>query len=231
MDKPHVLIVDDEKSIRLTLSETIASLPVEVDTAADGQQALKHIEEGKIALILLDLVMPGMDGIQVLERVRESRPDIPVVILTAFGSVETAVEAMKLGAVEFLEKPPLPDTVREAVVRALARGKLTESVAADYAACFESAKRCLSQGRPDAAVEHLRKALSISPERPEAHNLLGAIHESRGDVHEALKYYRAAWNFDATYEPSRRNIERATTLRGEGQPIIFGELREASAKR
>ena len=172
-----------------------------------------------------------MDGMQVLERLRESRPDIPVVIITAHGTVQTAVSATKLGAVEFLVKPFLPHEVRAIVARVLAHGTVTESEVADYAACFESAKRCLGQRHADAAIEHLRKAISISPERPEAYNLLGAIHELRGEMHEALNDYRVAWDFDATYEPSRLNIERATRRDGRGQPIMFGELREASAER
>ena len=231
MDKPHVLIVDDDESIRFTLSQAIASLSVEIDTAANGEEALEHVGREKVAVVLLDLRMPGMDGMHVLERLHESRPDIPVVIITAHGTIESALDATKLGAVEFLLKPFLPQEVRAVVARVLDHSKQTEGEVADYAACFGSAKRCMAQGHADAAIEHLRKAISISPERPEAYNLLGAIHEIRGEMHEALNNYRVAWNFDPTYEPSRLNIERATTLRGEGQPIVFGELREASATR
>jgi lipoprotein NlpI len=106
---------------------------------------------------------------------------------------------------------------------------LSESEPRDYATCFELAKRCLSERHADAAVAHLQKAISISPERPEAYNLLGAIHELRGEMREALNNYRVAWNYDPTYMPSQRNIERATTYRRGTEPILFGDLREASA--
>ena len=230
MDTPHVLIVDDEESIRFTLSQTLAALPVEIDTAASGEQALKHVAQKKVAVILLDLRMPGMDGMEVFGRLRESRPEIPVIIITAHGSIPCTVEAMRLGAVDFLMKPFLPQEVRSAVARVLERGKQTDSRIADYAAAFTWAKHCMSQRHVDAAIEHLRRAISISPERPEAYNLLGAVHELRGHVHEALNHYRVAWNLDATYEPSRLNIERATGRDAQRQPIVFGELRQASAE-
>jgi DNA-binding NtrC family response regulator len=227
MNKPRVLIVDDEENIRFTLTQALASLPLDIDTAAEGEQALKKVEQGKFSLILLDLRMPGMDGMQVLERLRESRPEIPVVVLTAHGTIETAVDAMQLGAIEFLQKPFVPEDVRRLVSRVLERGKLGAD-AADYAACFELAKRCLSERHATAAIEHLRKAISLAPDRPEAYNLLGAIHELHGEITEALNNYRAAWNFDPAYEPARLNIERATSSQPRSGPIRFGELREAS---
>jgi DNA-binding response OmpR family regulator len=226
MDKPHVLIVDDEENIRLTLSQALGTLPAEIDTAANGQEALDKLEQRTFAVILLDLRMPGMNGMQVLERLRESRPEIPVIIITAHGTIESAVDAMQLGAIEFLQKPFVPDDVRRLVSRVLQRGKLRESEAADYATHFNLAKRCLSERHGDAAIEHLRKAISISPERPEAYNLLGAVHEIRGEIHEALNNYRAAWSYDASYEPSQLNIERATSAHPRSRPILLGELRD-----
>ena len=231
MKQAHLLIVDDEENIRFTLAQALAALPVEIDTAADGQQALEKVETTKFSAILLDLRMPGIDGMQVLEQLRDSRPEIPVVIITAHGTIALAVEAMKFGAIEFLQKPFVPNDVRILVSRVLERGKLTEGEAADYATHFELAKRCLSERHADAAIEHLRKAVSVSPERPEAYNLLGAIHELRGELYEALNNYRVAWNYDATYEPSKRNLERATTIERRDKPILLGELRESFEER
>ena len=228
MDQPRILVVDDEENIRFTVSQALASLPVEIDTAVDGQQALNKVAAGKFAVILLDLRMPGIDGMHVLERLRESRPEIPIVIITAHGTIELAVEAMKFGAIEFLQKPFVPNDVRSLVRRVIERGKLVESEAADYATCFELAKRCLSERQHDAAIEHVHRAIAISPERPEAYNLLGAIQELHGDFYEALNNYRVAWNYDATYEPSKQNLERATTIDRRDKPILLGELRESS---
>ena len=102
MIEKSVLIVDDEKNIRLTLSQALEALEVETDTAANGEETLAKLKEKEFCLILLDLKMPGMDGMEVLRRVREIRPDIRVIILTAYGTIESAVEAMKLGAIDFI---------------------------------------------------------------------------------------------------------------------------------
>ena len=131
MKDKSVLIVDDEKNIRLTLSQTLEALGVEPDTAANGEEALAKLKEKEFGLILLDLKMPGMDGMEVLRRVREIRPDIRVIILTAYGTIESAVEAMKLGAVDFIQKPFSPEEIRELVSRVMDREKLDEQKVAD----------------------------------------------------------------------------------------------------
>jgi CheY-like chemotaxis protein len=121
-DRP-ILIVDDEKNIRLTLSRSLEVLGVETDSAEDGKQALVKLKEKEFGLILLDLRMPGVDGMEVLRQVRESRPDIRIIILTAYGTIELAVEAMKLGAVDFIQKPFVPEQLRERVARVLDKEK------------------------------------------------------------------------------------------------------------
>jgi DNA-binding response OmpR family regulator len=221
----RVLIVDDEKNIRFTLSQAIASLPVEVDTAENGEQALEKVDEGRFAAILLDLRMPGIDGMEVLRRLRDERPEIPVVIITAHGNIESAVEAMKLGAIEFLPKPFVPNEIRSLVSRVLDRHKLADEEAHDYATCFELAKRCIAERHFDAAAEHLKRATGIDPERPEAFNLLGVIHELRREHTEAMNNYRVAYHTDPTYAPSRENLERAGSSMERTKPIVIGELR------
>ncbi|MBE0616331.1 MAG: response regulator, partial [Proteobacteria bacterium] len=108
MAKRSVLVVDDEKNIRLTLTQSLRALEVETDTAVNGEEALAKLGQAAYDLLLLDLKMPGMDGMEVLRRTRETLPELPVVILTAYGTVASAVEAMKLGAVDFLQKPFSP---------------------------------------------------------------------------------------------------------------------------
>ena len=120
-----------------------------------------------------------MDGMEVLRRVREIRPDIRVIMITAYGTVESAVEAMKLGAVDFLQKPFDPEEIRELVSRVMDRDKLDEHKLVDYASYIELAKKCIGDRHFDAAVEHVRKAIFIDPGRPEAFNLLGG---SDGDT-------------------------------------------------
>lgn len=220
-DKP-VLIVDDEKNIRLTLSQSLEALELETDTAVNGEEALAKLQEKDFGLILLDLKMPGMDGMEVLRQVREIRPDIHIIIITAYGTIESSVEAMKLGAVDFIQKPFAPEEIRELVSRVLNREKLDEQKAVDYASHIELAKRCIGDRHFDAAIEHVRKVISLDPSRPEAFNLLGALLEIRGDRLEAQKNYRAALSLDSTYEPARKNLNRSTSWKPEGG-IILGE--------
>ena len=208
-----VLIVDDEKNIRLTLSQALEGMGVETDTAADGEEALAKLKEKEFGLILLDLKMPGIDGMEVLHRISEIRPDIRIIILTAYGTVELAVEAMKLGAADFIQKPFTPEEIRELVSRVLDREEIDEQKAVGYGASIELAKRCIGDRHFDAAIEHVRKAVSLDPARPEAFNLLGALMEIRGDRFEAQKNYRAALSLDPSYEPAIKNLQRSTDMR------------------
>jgi CheY-like chemotaxis protein len=115
----RILVVDDEKNIRRTVSRALAPLEMPVQTAADGAQALKLLEEETFSLLLLDLKMPGIDGMTVLETVRRRWPKTAVVILTAHGNVDTAVEAMKNGAADFIRKPFTPEEIRVLAKRVL----------------------------------------------------------------------------------------------------------------
>ena len=117
-DKP-ILIVDDEKNIRLTLSTSLETLGLETDSAEDGREALAKLRDKEFGVVLLDLRMPGLNGMDVLRQAIKSRPDIRVIILSAYGTIDLAVEAMKLGAVDFIPKPFAPEEIRERVVRVL----------------------------------------------------------------------------------------------------------------
>jgi DNA-binding response OmpR family regulator len=227
----RVLIVDDEKNIRLTLSQALSSLPIEVDVAESGEQALRKVEADDFALILLDLRMPGLDGMDVLRRLRDERPDIPVILITAHGNIESAVEAMKLGAIEFFPKPFVPDQIRGLISRVLDRHKMAVDEAQDYATCFELAKRCIAERHFDAAVEHLKRATGIDPKRPEAFNLLGVISELSGQQTEAMNNYRVAYHIDPTYKPANENLDRAGSIERRYKPITIGELQEPRSER
>lgn len=215
-----VLIVDDEKNIRLTLSQALEALELETDSAVNGEEALAKIEQNGFRLVLLDLKMPGMDGMEVLRRLRAIRPDIRVIILTAHGTIESAVEAMKLGAVDFIQKPFAPAEIRSLVSRVLDRDQLDADKAADYTTHIELAKRCVQDGRFAAAVEHVHSALALEPNRAEAYNLLGALAEIQGARREAQKYYRAALALDPAYVPARENLHRVVTFEGEGDIVL-----------
>jgi two-component system, OmpR family, alkaline phosphatase synthesis response regulator PhoP len=231
MKDKSVLIVDDEKNIRLTLSRALEILELETETAANGEQALAKLKEKEFGLILLDLKMPGMDGMEVLRRVREIRPDIRIIILTAYGTVELAVEAMKLGAADFIQKPFAPEEIRELVSRVLDREKIDEQKAVDYGSSIELAKRCIGDRHFGAAIEHVRKSISLDPTRPEAFNLLGALMEIQGDRLEAQKNYRAALSLDPSYEPANKNLHRSTDGRWRlAGGILLGDVKKDENK-
>ena len=230
MESNSILIIDDEQNIRLTLTRALENLGVEIDLAGNGEEGLFKLKEKEFGLILLDLNMPGMGGMEMLRHVREIRPDIRVIIITAYGTVERAVEAMKLGAVDFVQKPFVPDEIREMVKRVIDREKLDEQKVSDYLSLIELAKRSIMDRHFDAAAEHVRKAISLDPGRAEAFNLLGAIMEIRGDRNEALKNYGAALSLDPSYRPAIENLNRSTSWRRKRGAILLknGETGEKS---
>jgi DNA-binding NtrC family response regulator len=101
----RILIVDDERSIRNTLKEILEFEKFTVDTAEDGPSGLKKITENNYDVVLCDIKMPVMDGMEVLQKVREAGVDTPIVMISGHGNIETAVEAIKMGAYDFVEKP------------------------------------------------------------------------------------------------------------------------------
>ena len=226
ISKP-ILIVDDEKNIRLTLSQSLEALGVEIDTAVDGEGALAKLKERDFGLILLDIRMPGMDGMEVLRQVRKIRPDIRVIMITAYGTIESAVEAMKLGAVDFLQKPFDPEEIRELASRVMDRERLDEQKLADYSSCIEVAKRSIGDRHFGAAVELVRRAIYIDPSRAEAFNLLGALMEIQGDRFEAQKNYRTALSLDPSYEPAIKNLSRSTDGKWKQTGgLLLGEVKK-----
>jgi len=100
-----VLIVDDDKGVRESLRQTLEYHKYRVVTAEDGPTALSRLKDGTYHLVLLDIKMPGMDGLSVLQKIRDGYPETATVMISAHGSIDTAVEATKLGAVDFLQKP------------------------------------------------------------------------------------------------------------------------------
>jgi len=102
----NILIVDDEKAIRKTLGEILSYEGYKMDEAGDGEEALKRFKEKAYDVVLCDIKMPKMDGIEFLEKAREINPDVPIIMISGHGTIETAVEAVKKGAYDYISKPP-----------------------------------------------------------------------------------------------------------------------------
>jgi FixJ family two-component response regulator len=211
MSDRSVLIVDDEKNIRLTLALALETLNIPVDTAVNGEEALQKLGKKSYGLMLLDLRMPGIDGLEVLRRVPEIRPEVKVVIITAWGSIEAAVEAMKLGAVDFLQKPFDAEDVRELVASLLDEATQERYRGREYDNYIEMALKRIGAGELDAARVYVHKAISLNPDGPEAFNLLGGLYEAGRNRLEAEKNYRVALALRPSYAPAQKNLDRVTS--------------------
>jgi DNA-binding NtrC family response regulator len=110
-DKTKILVVDDEEVVRLSHIRTLASIHCNVEVVRDGKEALEVMEQRPADVVLLDLRMPGMDGMSVLKMIKQKWPETEVVIITGYPTVETAKEAVRLGAYDYLAKPIGPDDV------------------------------------------------------------------------------------------------------------------------
>jgi CheY-like chemotaxis protein len=116
-----LLIIDDEPNIRHMMRLTLEAAKYDVDEAADGREGLARFGDGRgYEAVVLDQKMPGLDGLETLRRIKEAAPDACVLMVTAYASVELAVDAMRAGAMDFLRKPMTPETLRSAVAAAIA---------------------------------------------------------------------------------------------------------------
>jgi signal transduction histidine kinase/FixJ family two-component response regulator len=126
INKLNILIVDDEVSIREGSDRILTRMGHRVFTASRGEEGLEVLKNEKIALVLLDLKMPGLDGLEVLQRIQAVDPSILVIVITGYATVETATKAMKLGAYDFIPKPFDPDQLRIVINRGIEKLNLIE---------------------------------------------------------------------------------------------------------
>lgn len=110
-EKTKILVVDDEEVVRLSHIRTLASIHCNVEVVRDGNEALQVMEQRPVDVVLLDLRMPGMDGMSVLKTIKQRWPETEVVIITGYPTIETAKEAVRQGAYDYLAKPVGPDEV------------------------------------------------------------------------------------------------------------------------
>lgn len=218
MTTRNVLIIDDEPNMRWVLGKALEQAGYTVLTAGSGDEGLALLARTPVDLVLLDLKLKGEDGLTVLRRLRERRPDLVVMLLTAYGTVATAVEAMQLGAADFLRKPFDVEEITFKVARALERRAMQQELARLGASqrpapAFEALvgasrvwQRLIEQARLVAqSDEH---ALLVGPEGSGRGTLARAIHGA--SVRTASPFV----TFDARlYQPSA------------GQAVLLGDER------
>lgn len=206
MPNANILVADDEKSIRLTVSQALSSQGYEVSTAIDGRTALEQLNASPADLLLLDIQMPGMDGIEVLQKAMAQQSLLKVVMISAHGSVDNAVDAMKLGAVDYLQKPFTPGELRALVDRVLSQEPQSTN---DYDSQIASARSMAAEGKYPDALALAKQGIGEHPESAAGFNLLGELLEVTGKKNEALKNYRVALDLDPTCKAASDNLSRA----------------------
>ena len=194
----RVLVVDDEPNVRLVFRTTLEAAGYEVDESPDGLDALDRVRRRPFDLLLLDLRMPRLEGMETLRRLREQGSNVPVVVVTAHGGIPDVVEAVKLGAVDFLPKPVSPETLRNVVGRAAASAP-ARAAKADAPTtglgleALDRAREALRQGHFDEADFFVRVAATGGADAEDAKRLGDEIRAARS--RRGLNPYRLLGEF------------------------------------
>jgi CheY-like chemotaxis protein len=208
----RILIVEDEPNVRLVFRTALEPNGYQIIEASDGETALAWLGQEHLDVVLLDLLMPGVDGLEVLDRLRERGNDTPVVIVSAYDRAPNVVQAMRLGAIDFLSKPLTPVALRATIADVLAREEHSESErrlerpARRSRGAVAHAKRALNHRLFHQAEVLLREAIKQQPLSPESHYLLGVLREAEGKTKAAADAYRAALRVDPNYEPAKLHL-------------------------
>jgi DNA-binding response OmpR family regulator len=212
MSKIKLLIVDDEVNIAKTIAATFASDEFECQSCYDGLVAWQQIAHNTWDVVFLDLRLPGLDGMEILKRIYENNISSDIVIMTAHGTVDNAVQAMKYGAVDFISKPLEPSSLRDVVTLILKRRNLTETQALEFEGFLELTKQHIKERQYHKARSIIKKAIELKPHSAVAYNLLGALDEVLDDKSSAVQAYQMALSFDTQYLPAKENLQRLTSM-------------------
>lgn len=136
LDGGPILVVDDDESLRRLCSRVLVGRGYEVHTAADGEEAVAKVRDNAYRVVLLDLKMPGMDGIETLRRIKSEGCRGDIIMITGYGNVPTAVEAMKVGATDFIEKPFKPQDLQAMLEDVLQRQSRDADLSSDPVVAF-----------------------------------------------------------------------------------------------
>ena len=209
-EQAHILVADDERNIRTNLATLLESAGYVVDVARDGEEALDICKQRHPDIAFVDLHMPKLPGLEVLAQIRALSPKTVVVIITAYGSAASAVEAMKLGAVDFLEKPFEPKIIGILAEEILFRREMQPG------ASFDDLMHLADLARERNAVlearSYLKVAMSRALDRPEPYYWLGYLWEAKGDPKQAIRYYYMAVTNRSDYAPAVDALKRLGKL-------------------
>jgi len=224
MISSKILIVDDEVNIRRLLSKCLSDAGYDVVSVIDGEKAIQKAEMEKFDLILLDMKLPDIDGLQVLELIKVKNPSQRVVMITAYGTIETAVEAMKKGAADYLQKPFTPEEVRSIVKQNLSRisTPILVNQCADYNKCLLEICKLISEKSYENAINLLHTASGIHTGSAEIFNLLGVCYERTVELDIARRMYRIAQIMEPEYQPAQHNLLRMTRWEYTSEGIDLG---------
>ncbi len=221
-----ILVIDDEENIRKMLKKSLENSGYRVELALTGEEGVEKVLKNDYDLIMLDLKLPGIEGEKVLKKIRNKDILTPVLIITGYGSIESAVSVMKLGAVDYLQKPFNPEEIKEQVDDIITRKSL-ENFQGDqpenYQTLISRAKAAINKRNFEFAAELLQKTAQQDNNSPEPFNLLGVLAEMKGDNTQAMKMYRTALDIEPSYKPAQENLNRASQLISYPEDASLGE--------
>ena len=196
-----VLIVEDEAIMRESLRDWLKDEGYEVETAEEGEEALQRIGEKEFGVAVLDLRLPGRDGLEVLREAVAQNPKLKGIIMTAYPSVETAVEAMKIGAVDYMVKPFAPDALEKSIQEILGpvQAEIKPEEAKVEAAIAEA---------PVVEEAKVEKTIPITEEEIPAHFEQGQTYFKAGHYSEALREFQSILQIAPGHMESRVWIQR-----------------------
>ena len=226
----RILIVDDEPNVRLNYRITLELEGYQVDETGLSTEALKKVKVDKFDLVVLDMRMPRMGGLDLLAAMRAQRVMTPAIIITAFSDVPNAVRAIQLGASDFLQKPLRPEDLRRAVHEVLARNDQPKAPElADFKRSADEARRLMQSGDLVAAKGHVLHAIELNTNSPDSFNLAGELAERTGDIERARKLFEAAIKLDGNNIAAKEGLRRVFQALHPGEPDRSIETRRNQA--
>jgi DNA-binding response OmpR family regulator len=210
MSETRILIVDDEDTLRMTLADLLASEEREIVTAASGEEALAYLEDGTFDLLVVDLIMPGIDGLQVIDVAQKLSPQARIIMLTAYGTLDSAIQAMRRGATDYLLKPASAPQIEAAVDRALQQR-------------FEEARRQELIDRIGDAFDELRSKAAAAPRTQPAATRQERFLQSRGIIIDLQKHIVTMQNRGLDLTPTELRL-LSTLIAHADQVMSCSEL-------